>query len=86
MGPLGVGNFAPQYLASNRVLQSEFVSLLIFSWLPDYASSPQVLKPRGNSQDDSMTAFGCISEVGVALGHGGRSSLLPLVGVAVETH
>jgi hypothetical protein len=32
-----------------------------------------------------MTAFGCFSEVGVALGHGGRSSLLPLALVAVET-
>ena len=45
-----------------------------------------MLKPRGNSLDDSMTAFGCFSEVGVALGHGGRSSLLPLALVAVETH
>ena len=40
-----------------------------------------------DAQDSSMTAFNYLSEVGAALGYvGGRTSLLPLVVVAVETH
>ena len=33
-----------------------------------------------------MTAFDYLSEVGVALGHGGSASLLLFVVVGVETH
>jgi hypothetical protein len=46
----------------------------------------QVLEPRSDAIGNSMTAFDYLRQGGVALGHGGSASLLPLVVVAVETH
>ena len=46
----------------------------------------QVLEPRSDAIGNSMTAFDYLRQGGVALGHGGRSSLLPLAVVAVDTH
>ena len=52
----------------------------------DHVSCPQVFEPRIDALGSSMAAFDYLTGWVLLGGHGGRSSLLPLVVVAVEAH
>ena len=52
----------------------------------DDVSSPQVLETRSDAIDSSMTAFDYLRQGGLCFGARGKTSLLPLAVVAVETH